>query len=378
MIDAILKKILNRILEKRNNYVCNKKINKIYQLQKHKFKGIKEKILLEHKKKWSKLSKKINNKWLKVYSQISGIKSIDYVPENIYYNIIEPRLNNRVFTTAHTDKNFYNIFFNEHRLFPQTIWRNINGVIYNAQYKPFPFDERTLFKTLNEFDKIILKPAAESGGGRRVELFTKEKENLFYNYMREILSLEYLKKKYFNNFIIQEYIEQNNFYKQFNPSSTNTVRIFTYRSVSNEEIIPLHAVLRIGRPGSLVDNLAAGGIACGIAPNGKLNDFAVDKLGYVYQSANSISFSEIGKVFMFTKMIDHIISIAPKIFYSRLNGFDFCVDINSNVRLLEINSKNIEINFLQMNTGPLFKEYTDEIIEFCLQNPKSICLDFYV
>lgn len=378
MIDAALKKVLNRILEERNNYVCNKKIKKIYQIQKHKFKGINNKVLAEHRKKWRKLSKKINDKWFKVYNRISGIESMDYVPENIYYNIIEPRLNNRVFTTAHADKNFYNIYFNENILFPKTIWQNINGVIYNDRYKPFSPDDKTFFKKLNEYDQIILKPSAESGGGRRVELFKKEKENVFYNSKREILSINYLRRKYFNNFIIQEYIEQHDFYRRFNPSSVNTVRIFTYRSVFNEEIIPLHAVLRVGRQGKIVDNQASGGIACGIAPGGKPNHFAVDKWGNVYESSNSISFSEVGEIFMFEKMVQYVKALAPKMFYSRLNGFDFCVDRDAKVRLLEINSKNIEINFLQMSTGPLFKEYTDEVIEYCRQHPKSICLDFYV
>jgi hypothetical protein len=378
MINTVLKKILNRILEERNNYVCNKKINKIYKLKKHKFKDINSKILLEHKKKWHKLSKKINDKWFKVYSQISGIESTDYVPENIYYNIIEPRLNNRVFTTAHTDKNFHHLRFNEKQLFPETLLQNIAGVNYNSRYQPLTVDEKTLFERLKKCNKIIIKPSTESGGGRKVRLFTREKEDGFYNSRQEKLSLNYLVKEYSSNFLIQEYIEQHDFYQRFNPSSVNTVRIFTYRSVANEEIIPLHAVLRVGRPGKIVDNQASGGMACGIAPDGKPNSFAVDKWGNVYESTNSITFAEAGEIFMFDQMIRYVKALAPKMFYSRLNGFDFCVNRDAKVRLLEINSKNIEINFLQMSTGPLFKEYTDEVIEYCRQHPKSICLDFYV
>jgi hypothetical protein len=378
MLDAALKKMLNRILEERNNFVCNKKINRIYQLQKHKFKGINKKVLLEHKKKWRKLSKKINDRWFKVYSKISGIESMDFVPENIYYNIIEPCLNNRVFTTAYADKNFHHLRFNEKQLFPETLLQNIDGVNYNSRYQPLLAEEKPLFERLKKYNKIIIKPSTESGGGRKVRLFIREKEDVFYNSRQEKFTLNYLKKGYSSNFLIQEYIEQHDFYQRFNPSSVNTVRIFTYRSVTNEEIIPLHAVLRVGRQGKIVDNQASGGIACGIAPGGRPNHFAVDKWGNVYESTNAISFSEVGEIFMFEKMVQYAKALAPKMFYSRLNGFDFCVDRDAKVRLLEINCKNIEINFLQMSTGPLFKEYTDEVIEYCRQHPKSICLDFYV
>jgi hypothetical protein len=378
MIISIVKRIINSILELKNDYLYNKKIKHIYRLQKNKFRNNNPTILIEHREKWSQLSKKVNTKWLLVYSQISGIESPNYVPENVYYNIIERRLNNRIFTTAYSDKNFYDIYFSEEQLFPLTILRCVNNVLYDAQYNSQPVTENNLRGVLNDFDKVIVKPANDSGGGRRVELFIKEKDKLFYNANRDILNFEYLEKKYYNTFIIQEYIEQHEFYRQFNPSSTNTVRIFTYRTVSSEDIVPLHAVLRIGRPGSIVDNQAAGGISCGITNEGKLNDFAVDKHGNVFKAIESIKFSDMAEVLGFRKMIECIKSIAPKLFYSRINGFDFCVDKNLNIRLLEINSKNIEINFMQMNTGPLFKEYTDEVIDFCRENPKSVCLDFYV
>ncbi len=78
------------------------------------------------------------------------------------------------------------------------------------------------------------------------------------------------------------------------------------------------------------------------------------------------------------EMKNYARNLASKYYYHRLLGFDFCVDNSNRVRLLEINCKNIEINFLQMNNGPLFGDFTDEIIDFCGSNKKSVVLDFYL
>jgi hypothetical protein len=61
-----------------------------------------------------------------------------------------------------------------------------------------------------------------------------------------------------------------------------------------------------------------------------------------------------------------------------LLGFDFCVTENNEIKLLEINCKNIEINFLQMNNGPLFGEYSKEIIDYCLHTKKNVVIDFHI
>jgi hypothetical protein len=52
------------------------------------------------------------------------------------------------------------------------------------------------------------------------------------------------------------------------------------------------------------------------------------------------------------------------------------VDITNQVKLIEINNNNNEINFYQMNRGPLFGKYTQEIINYCQKSRKSFCIDF--
>ena len=80
----------------------------------------------------------------------------------------------------------------------------------------------------------------------------------------------------------------------------------------------------------------------------------------------------------FDEIVSHGLEIAKKFHYHRLLGFDFCVDEMGEVKLIEINNRNNEINFFQMNNGPLFREYTNEIIEFCSKNKKTVCFDLEI
>jgi hypothetical protein len=57
-------------------------------------------------------------------------------------------------------------------------------------------------------------------------------------------------------------------------------------------------------------------------------------------------------------------------------GFDVCLDHNGDIKLLEVNNMNNEINFYQMNNGPLFGLFTDEVLRFLTTNLKTIMLDF--
>jgi hypothetical protein len=63
--------------------------------------------------------------------------------------------------------------------------------------------------------------------------------------------------------LVEEYLEQHEAYRIFNPTSVNTLRVWAYSPVDRPAIV-LGAYLRIGRAGALVDNHAAGGIVAPI------------------------------------------------------------------------------------------------------------------
>jgi len=331
-------------------------------------------ILNKHRLLWNKLSKFTSFLWIKTYIAISGKYDYRYVPENIYYAVIEPILNNKMFSKAYADKNIYSILLSEFSfLLPKIILRNIDGHYFSENYEIIDFNKYFIKRYLNNHNKIIIKKAIDSGGGKSIELFTK-KIGEFYNTKKEKLTVSYLKNKYERNYIIQEYINQHKYYARFNKSSLNTVRILTYRSIRNDEVHILHALLRIGRKGSHVDNQSSGGLSIGLSSDGSLNNYAVDKEGNKHYS----NILNNNKIIYFREMKEYAVQIAHKMLYSRLIGFDFCVDYNGKIKLIELNNQNNEINFYQMNNGPLFREFTDEIIEYCRNNPQTFCIDYYI
>lgn len=324
----------------------------------------------EHLKLWSVFKTKTSPIYPALYAAINGISTPLYTPEIIYYLDIEPVLNNRAFTPAYADKNFYEKHLPGYsHLFPVTVARGMNGIVLDRDYRHIEKPE-AIADLLEPGKMYLLKPGYESSGGRDIMLID---DSIPKASLSEILA-----NRYHLSFLLQEKITQHEWFASFNTSSVNTVRILTYRSPSGNSVHPLHAVLRFGKPGSLVDNQAAGGLTVGINREGLLNSFAVDKSGKIYDTLEQLKPHVGEQVPMLNDIKELAIAIASEYSYHRILGFDFCVDSSNKVILLEINCKNIEINFIQMNNGPLFGEFTTEVIEFCKHNKRSVVFDFHI
>jgi hypothetical protein len=328
-----------------------------------------------HKQLWKKYGR-INNCWLKTYMAISGITDYRYVPEDIYYNEIEPRLNDSAFSKVFTDKSYYHKMIPA-EILPRVIIRSVSGILYDEHYRKIKKTGNDEERVLNGNNKFVIKPSIEGGGGYEVRVveFIGDKIKITPS-LNGVNDINNLFSYYKRDFIIQEFIEQHSFFRQFNPDSLNTIRILTYRSLGDERIKILHKILRIGRPGSVVDNQASGGIACGIREDGNLNGFGIDKYGRKYNEINSISISGL------VPGIKEVCRVAEKIaelyLRSRLLGMDFAYTNTGKVFLIEVNDSSNEINFYQMNNGPLFGDYSEEVAIKCLNEPKSFLIDFYL
>lgn len=333
-----------------------------------------------YRSQWSRLNSRFDRTYPHYCAALNEITDINYVPENIYYGRIEPVLNNKSFALAYADKNFYERYFRDEKLlFPETVVRGINGRIYDREYSLLGKPEETR-GLVNQGTDYILKPAVETSGGARVRLLKFKGDAVMIDDQSVSFPefLQFLRDEYEWNLVLQKRIFPHPWFGDFNASSLNTVRMFTYRSVQDERVHPVQAVVRFGRPGSIVDNQAAGGLTCGITAEGKLNRFAIDKYGKKFLDFDFLAKKKNEMVPGFAEMTEIACRLASRYYFHRLLGFDFCLDDNNQVRLLEINCKNIEINFLQMNNGPLFGAFTDDIINFCASHKKSVVVDFYI
>ncbi len=320
----------------------------------------------KHIQRWQPLNPHIDTRWYETFSFISGQENIDYVPEDLYYLQIEPLLNRLQFYHAYRDKNFYDKYneANHPGIFPETVLRNIEGVYYDQTYQPVP-DAAEMLRGLKE-ERLVVKPSLDTGGGRNVLFFNREKDN-YVNKKGETLTPRFLDKKYKHNFMIQKYIRQHDYFSRFNKASLNTIRLTTYRSVKTEEVHPLHANLRMGGKDSFVDNVASGGVFIHVNEDGRLAPYGLDAIGrkcYTPPSALDSKFSDMEPVPFFSDMKRIAREIAKNYYYFRMLGFDFCLEHDNTIRLTEINFGGLGI-IIQMESGSLFKQYTGEVIDYC-------------
>jgi hypothetical protein len=300
----------------------------------------------------------VNPKWYRIYASISGIEDHRYVPPDIYFAVIEPILNQRSMCRGYKDKNFYEHLIS-HNLVPHTYVRNMNGVFYDHAYKPISEKniKSQITALLNGVDKVIVKPTLFTGGGRNLRLVDLRTEEL---------SVDYLKEHHNKDFIVQEYVESAEYFRQFNPSSLNCIRINAYRSVTTEEVYTDEILILMGGEGSVVSNTHAGGLYVDVKADGSLGKFAVDGKGIRHFTPHSVDrkFSEFGKVPKIDEFKKAASDVAYMYPYQRLLGFDMCLDKNGKVRVIEVNNMFTGIGG-QMLCGSLFKDYTNEVIQYC-------------
>ena len=352
-----------------------KKVITIIRNQKsHSWSDAPANVINDYINLWKKTGLRPDTRWLEMYGNISGVWDHRYIPESIYYIAAEPCLNNKSFSKCFTDKNLNHIFLDGFS-FPERVVSNIDGVFYGPSLELLTWQQ--VKYRIGEQKAFIIKPSTDSGGGKYVSLWRAEGEG-FVSSSGEKSNAEALLKKYHKNYILQKVIEQHPFYKKFNSTSVNTVRMLTYRSPRDEQVYLLHSVLRVGVPGLITDNQASGGFACGITADGTLTGVAVDKKGNCYNEVNGVLLEKGLKLAYFELMADVAVRAANRFYYSRLLGFDLCIDNEDRVKIIEVNNMNNEINFFQMLNGPLFGRFTEEVAEWCAIREKTFMIDFEV
>lgn len=304
--------------------------------------------------------RKSDKKWLDVYFSIFGEENKGFIPIPAYNNFIEPAMNHYLLNRAIKEKNFYDKFLKNIQT-PHTYIRKIHGSFFNVDYSFIDLDNTKLSNLIKNETALIIKPSVVSGSGKSICKFIKKEDGNFYN-GETLLSVKYL-EQYASDFVLQKAVIQHEYFRKFNPESNNTLRVLTYRSVKDESIHLLHYLLRIGSTGSFLDHDNLGGVVVAISEDGILNDFATDINGNRHHTFNNISFTGDKGVPFFNEIKSVAENIAGQIHYGRLLALDLTVDEDGRVLLIEINSKGNGISQYQYNSGSLFKEFTEEILQ---------------
>lgn len=323
-------------------------------------------------KKWQVLDKKVSPMAYRFYSHYIG-ENANIVPPDVARQYIEPILNSGEYVNFYNDKNSFGLYLNIEDM-PRTLFRSIGYKLYDGEYNAVK--ATNLLNCFDGYNQIIVKPAKELGG--HGVTFFERKNGIFVDSKNIPLSIEYLEKNYKTDFLIQECFIQSKYIAQFNPTSVNTIRVNTYRDVKTGEIHVLGAALRIGAKGSKVDNATSGGVIVGVDDNGKLNNCAYDKYGRSYRIYNDIDFSQNEfAIPNFEAVKKFAVKISARLPHIRLFALDIVLDISNNPKLIEVNSNNFSVKFLQLTKQPVFGKYTDDIIEYCKKNKHFLGAGFY-
>lgn len=294
----------------------------------------------------------------RVVSQAASNKINDILNPKEYYGYI-------------CDKNNFDAYIGS-VYFPNTIVRKINGGYYNADYHEINIDEaERLINQAVGIRRIIVKPSVGSDSGRGVELYEKseiDKHYHLYNHSEITLDCQRL-KILGDNFIIQEALSQSQYLSQFNPSSINTIRIATYRSVVDNQVHILSSVIRIGQAGAIIDNLHAGGCMVRIDENGYLANYCINQFGERNTIFNKVDFkNNIYRIPEFDRIIDFAKLVSSKIVHARLVQLDITVDVEGFIRLIEYNTIGFSMWISQFTGSPAFGQYTDEIRQYAIEH----------
>lgn len=297
--------------------------------------------------------------WHRYYTSINGKFHENYIPDDIFNAIISPKFNEMRQWPALLDKNLsYNLFKGFKQ--PKHVVQNINGFFYVDDKI---VSEHIALETCNNINKpLIIKPTIDSGDGNRVEVFLVKNHQTNF---KDLTTLE-LFRLYKKDFIVQECVTQSTSMKSLNPSALNTVRVMTYLKEDGVHI--LSSVLRIAQPESHKDNFSNGGIVCGINNNGFLKLKGYTKHGDVLtKTATGVIFKGF-QIPNYEKIIKMVEAMHPMVPYFKFISWDIGIDNNELPIFIEYNTYYQSSDLHQIANGPLFGEFTEEILELGLKS----------
>jgi hypothetical protein len=133
----------------------------------------------------------------------------------------------------------------------------------------------------------------------------------------------------YSGFLLEEKVEQNEFFKRINPFTTNTLRIITFFKKNGESEL-ITAMVRCGRKGSEVDNLSRGGFSRGIdLDTGYIRDY-----GFISDKTRKTVIKEhpdLGVPFEYSKIpvweeiVRTVLEFSRNTVFARIVGWDVIV-----------------------------------------------------
>lgn len=272
-----------------------------------------------------------------------------YVPNDIWNRYVVPHFNDQRFSRLLADKNLNSVLLPDIKR-PRTLFKAMSGGFCLDDFTPISREQA--LRLCATPGRWLVKPTLNSFGGLDVRFFDGTGDAAA---MAELLG-----RYRGTDYIVQQAIVQHPDMAALNATSVNTLRVVSL--VFQQQVYILSRILRVGAPGSVVDNVGAGGRQFNVLPDGTV-DFAVCNvrtpppgLPDFRQDARFAGFA----VPSFDKARDAVLAMAKKLPHLHLVAWDLAIDEAGDVVLLEFNTFSPGQN--HSTSGPAFGDMTDQVL----------------
>lgn len=285
------------------------------------------------------------------YTKATGQFNANYIPDDLYYKYVDPFFNNWGMAKNIDHKGLYRLLFPKVRQ-PKLLAYRMNGYWYNGDGELM--DIHQTISIITQYKSCFVKKAMDSEGGHGITFIDVAK--LSHSDIKRILEQSSW------DLVIQEGLTQSPVLSAINESSVNTIRLITL--LRKDGTVKIYSVvLRMGIGGAKVDNASSGGITVGIEDDGKLKPVAYNAKGVRFDRhpTSNIMFDKY-IIPNYQEVRKLVVEQAKKCPHFRLVSWDIALDKNNSPVMIEANLKYGELDFHQLNNGPLFGEDTKEIL----------------
>lgn len=346
---------LYKLLEKVKCSRWNKMVQKhwrsrsIYYTKLLGNKPLTEKQLIELNSFWNKFIG-IDSLEHLFYYNATDIFDVRYIPSSIHYTIIDKYFNNWEKAKVIDNKAEYG------RLFPGVLQPDTILIRCNS----FWYKDESIISDSEITDEILLntpcflKLATDSEGGKGVYYIDDS-----YTKQDIVKLIDEIK----GDIIVQKALIQSPELSAMNASSVNTIRIMTLLNLDGSVKL-CSSCLRMGLDGAKVDNASSGGVVAGINEDGTLKKYAYKPTGekFIKHPTSGVIFENFA-IPNFAKCKKLVVDLAPQYPYFRLISWDIALNYANEPVLIEANLFSGELDFHQLNNGPIFGEDTERILK---------------
>lgn len=296
-------------------------------------------------------------RWHEHYKSVNGKFDARYLPCDVFYLDVLPKLSNLKLAAAWEDKSYYSERFPDIP-FPKILYACIDDQICDSHLSPCSYKD--VWETVVNKQSVFVKPSLGSYQG--IGSFILSAVDIGDLDFVEALS------RTGSNYVIQELIHQHDFFAELNQDSVNIIRINTLNLGQGPTL--LNATVRFGISGRVTDMCYVDGVetvrVAGITGDGYLRKEFAWQDGR-RSALTTIGFSRGGnKVPGFDEALELCYSLHNRMLHFGLCAFDVAITKDGSPIVVEVNLGGPGVVFYQYAHGPFFGEQTGEVITYCL------------